>query len=219
MCSNRSGTPADLHEENHSIQLRSAGARGPEWLLHLRLLTLGLWVAGEMKRNVSTESDGREVRNPFLTRGRRIATSEVWRFLASLLVVAFVLNWFWEMLQMGAYAEMAGRRWAETARSCTVATSADVGITSAIYVIGALAAGDIRWWLTGRWNVYAVCALLGFLAAWFIECQAVAAGRWSYTANMPKLPLIRTGAWPLLQLTLLVPVSVWLAGRISRPKR
>src|SRR5713226_9123430 len=88
-----------------------------------------------------------------------------WSYFAALFVAAFGLNWLWEMAQMPAYAEMAGRSWRETLPRCTVATLGDVVITFAVYGVGSLAAGQVRWGVTGKWNVYATAALLGAVNA------------------------------------------------------
>ena len=141
----------------------------------------------------------------------------LWSFFAALLVAAFGLNWIWEMLQMPAYAEMAGRAWHDTFWICTRASLGDVLITLSVYGVGALAAGQVRWGTTGRWNVYATAALLGAACAAVIEWKALATGRWNYSERMPIVPLLGVGLWPTLQLTLLVPASVrvaaWWSGR------
>ena len=78
----------------------------------------------------------------------------MWSFFAVLVFSAFALNWPWEMLQMPAFVEMAGRSWAETALPCARAAVGDVAMTLGIYGLGALAARNWRWGLEGRWNVY-----------------------------------------------------------------
>jgi len=115
------------------------------------------------------------------------------------------------MVQMPAYAEMAGRPWRETLGTCTVATLGDVAVIWAAYGIGALASGQWRWGMTGKWNVYATGVLLGALAAIGIEWRSLAGGRWSYNDCMPIVSGLNVGLWPLLQLTFLVPVSWALA--------
>lgn len=132
-------------------------------------------------------------------------------FALALCVSSFVMNWAWEMAQMSAYAETAGRPWRETLRTCTIASLGDVIVTAAILGLGALAAGSSTWPATGRWNVYLFAALLGAVSALAFEWYALATGRWSYSADMPVLPTLRVGLWPLLQLTLLVPGSLWAA--------
>ena len=61
-------------------------------------------------------------------------------------------------------------------------------------------------------NAYFISALLGMLSAAFVECRALAVGRWAYNDKMPIVPYLHLGMWPLLQLTLLVPASIWLAA-------
>ena len=119
------------------------------------------------------------------------------------------------MTQMPAFVEMARRTWRETALACTVATFGDVAITLAICGIGTLAAGDIRWGMRGNWNVYAATALLGALCAAAFEWFAQAIGRWTYNENMPVVPGLKLGLWPLLQLTLLTPLSFGIAGKLA----
>ena len=80
-------------------------------------------------------------------------------------------------------------------------------------------AGWYGWAWTGRWPVFAAAAFLGAVCAVVFERLALAAGRWSYTDRMPIVPVLGVGLWPLLQLTLLVPVAwaiaAWWAGRVS----
>lgn len=142
-----------------------------------------------------------------------------WRFLTALVVTAFGLNWLWEMLQMPAYVEMAGRSWGETALPCAWASLGDVALTMAVWGLAALAAGRWRWGVEGAWNVYATAALLGGALATAIEWRAQAWGHWSYTDRMPVVPRLGVGLWPLLQLVLLVPacfaIASWWPGRVG----
>jgi hypothetical protein len=90
-----------------------------------------------------------------------------------------------------------------------------VAVTFAVYGVCALAAGRCR--LAGRWNEYTAAALLGGACAVAYEWKALASGWWSYSNRMPVVPLLGVGLWPLLQLTLLVPLDFWLAKRcVSR---
>jgi hypothetical protein len=134
-------------------------------------------------------------------------------FFVVLSIASFGLNWLWEMLQMPAYTEMAGRSWRSTAWTCTLATFGDVGITWIVCGLGTLAAGDRRWAVSGRWNVYVTVGLLSASAAVAAEWRALSLGLWSYNASMPVIPLLDVGLWPLLQLTLLTPLCVFLARR------
>lgn len=138
-------------------------------------------------------------------------------FFAALFIGGLALNWLWEMVQMPAYAEMAGHSWLEAAFPCLVASLGDVAITFLIYGIGALAAGRLRWGMEGGWNVYLAAALLGAGCAVAIEWKALSAGQWSYTDQMPIVPLLEVGLWPVLQLTLLVPAAIGIAALWGKP--
>jgi len=94
----------------------------------------------------------------------------------------------------------------------------DVGITLAVYGIGALAAGQLGWGMTGKWNVYATAAVLGGVSAAAFEWFSLATGRWSYTHRMPVVPVLGVGLWPVLQLTLLVPAALWIARWFTKQR-
>ncbi|MBM2802907.1 MAG: hypothetical protein HW419_800 [Deltaproteobacteria bacterium] len=132
-------------------------------------------------------------------------------FFAATVLTSFVLNEIWEMAQMSAYVETAGRSWTSTLGLCTRAAVGDVGIILGIYAAGALAAGDLGWGLRGRWNIYATVAVLGLAYAALVEHAALAAGRWSYSERMPVVFVLGAGLWPLLQMTLLPPLTFWIA--------
>jgi hypothetical protein len=135
------------------------------------------------------------------------------RFLATIVLASFVLDEIWEMAQMTAYVETAGNSWISTLGFCTRAAVGDVGIILGIYAAGALAAGDPGWGMSGRWNIYATAAVLGLAYAVLVEHAALDAGRWSYTEHMPVVSMLGAGLWPLLQMTLLPPLTFWIALR------
>ena len=139
------------------------------------------------------------------------------RFFTAMILTGFVLNEIWEMAQMSAYVETAGHSWASTLGVCSLAALGDVGIILGIYVAGALVAEDPGWGLRGRWNIYAMTAVLGLAYAALVEHDALTTGRWSYTESMPVVLVLGAGLWPLLQMTLLPPITFffarWMAGR------
>ena len=145
----------------------------------------------------------------------------LWRFFTAVIITGFILNEIWEMAQMSAYVETAGHSWASTLGMCTMAALGDVGIILGIYVAGALVAADPGWGLRGRWKIYILTAVLGLAYAALVEQAALATGRWSYTGSMPVVPVLGAGLWPLLQMTLLPPITFlfarWMTGRKLRP--
>jgi hypothetical protein len=145
------------------------------------------------------------------TAGSSLPWRRLGRFIAATVLASFALNEIWEMTQMSAYVETAGRSWTSTLALCTRAAVGDVGIILGISAAGALAAGDPGWGLRDRWNIYATAAVLGLVYAVLMEHAALAAGRWSYTERMPVVPVLGAGLWPLLHMTLLPPLTFWIA--------
>ncbi len=148
---------------------------------------------------------------------RREKSRSLVSFLIWLFVFAFLLNWFWEILQVPAYETMAGFSRLEKIYIITRASFADAAITLGIYGIGAAAARQSRWAMDGGWKCYLVFALLGAAAATIIEWIALAFDFWRYHGQMPIVPVLGVGLSPFLQLTLLAPaalrLAVWRSGR------
>ncbi len=120
------------------------------------------------------------------------------RRLGLWVVLAFALNFAWEMAQMPLYATRV------TTERCLTAAGGDVAVTAiALALAAAVARGR-------RWLLWAALILLLVGAAAAIERLALSAGRWSYAA-MPTL--VGIGLAPLAQLPLIAVASNWLAGR------
>src|SRR6266436_3395275 len=67
------------------------------------------------------------------------------RFVLGVPLIAYVLHWTWEMLQMPTSIQMAGRSWRETASRCALAAVGDAVITLLIYMAGALVASSFTY--------------------------------------------------------------------------
>ena len=142
------------------------------------------------------------------------AWRKFWIFLCLVVLIGFVLNEVWEMAQMSAYVETKNAPWVDSLALCTRAALGDVAIILGLYAAGALAAADPAWGLRARWNIYLVTALIGLGVAVLIEHAALADGRWTYSANMPVVPFLKAGLWPILQMILLPPATFWIARRV-----
>ena len=130
-------------------------------------------------------------------------------FYIYLAVVAFALNWVWEIAQMSAY-RTAEKSWGEALFFCTLATLIDALAVLAIY-------GAAVFFINRRdWKFYLTAALLGAVCAVLFEKIAFAFGWWSYEKEMIVVPILGTGLLPFVQLTTLAPVSIWLVARASR---
>lgn len=92
---------------------------------------------------------------------------------------------------------------------CTLATVVDVLVTVGIYrLLVAIS-------LSNPFIFYFFAALLGAVCAVFFELFAVRFELWKYGSAMPIVPFIKVGLLPFVQLTLLVPLAIWLARKFK----
>ncbi len=132
-------------------------------------------------------------------------------FLFTLFVISFALNWVWEMAQMAVYVGINGESWREAVLTCTVATLGDAAITLGIYAVCVFITTR-RKTSAGRIS-YTTASLLGAACAVIIEKIALSSSYWRYTTQMPRVPVLNVGLWPILQLALLIPLSWWIVLR------
>lgn len=127
-------------------------------------------------------------------------------------VLAFLFNWAWETVHAAAFIESSGtlafRFW-----HCLPMAVTDAGWTLALWaVVCGLAHASVR--LPASRLV--LLGVLGAVTAVAVERIALATGRWTYNSLMPIVPLVRVGLWPMLQMTLLPVLTVWLSERLRR---
>jgi hypothetical protein len=142
------------------------------------------------------------------------ATTGPRAYVTALLAVSFAVNWVWEVAQMAAYAPAEGRSRAEEFLVCTLAAVGDAALTLLVFAAAAIVKRPRRWVWDGGRKAYGAAALAGGALAVLIEWAALAAGYWSYAPGMPRVPGAGVGLLPFLQLTLLVPLSLWGAARL-----
>lgn len=128
------------------------------------------------------------------------------KFAAALVVASFTFNTVWEYLHLPLYTgyEHLGTGWP----LILWATSGDVLYT--LLIVGFV----FLCFTEDSPRRYVALGIGGFLCAMFIEHKALVLHKWAYTTEMPTLWGV--GLSPLLQLTLLIPLSVYVAGRLTR---
>lgn len=131
------------------------------------------------------------------------------RFYPTLAITAFGLNWIWEMAQMFAYQIKPEESIWQIFLFCTLASVIDAIVTAAIY---ATLKSLLR--LDGA-KFYLAAAFSGAWVAVFFEWLARLFNLWSYNERMPVIPFLETGLLPLTQLTLLVPLAIWLTQKFK----
>jgi hypothetical protein len=132
-----------------------------------------------------------------------------WQEALRVLVVAFVLNWIWEATHAAAYVQSTGP-FLSRLRHCLPMAGTDALWTLALWAVVTVLVQRSN----SAWR-FAALAALGAASAVAVERVALAAGRWTYNALMPIVPIVDAGLWPLLQMITVPVVSVWLSRHWS----
>ena len=126
--------------------------------------------------------------------------------LIQLVGYTFMLHTLWENVQGPLYfGYQTPAQWVPMA---LYGTAGDVMYTFLVYWL-------YRWWIGSRSLVardFMLLAGIGFVLAIGIELKAMYFELWSYAPTMPLIPLLNVGLSPILQMTLLLPPTVWLAN-------
>ncbi len=126
------------------------------------------------------------------------------KFYPLMAITSFGLNWIWEMAQMFAFEIKPEESRLKVILFCTLASVIDAAITIGIY--GILS----RIKLSNPFLFYLLAALFGALCATFFEWFAFRFELWRYNQAMLIVPIVGVGLLPFVQLTLLVPLAIWL---------
>jgi hypothetical protein len=121
-------------------------------------------------------------------------------------IAAFFLNLPWEFAQMPLFKQHGGGDGRSIAL-CLAAAIADALIAVAVVRIAAATAS-----VHDR-APYLLSALFGAIAAVLFEGLGITLHLWAYGARMPIV--FGIGAVPLVQLTLLIPLSLYLSRRVA----
>lgn len=128
-------------------------------------------------------------------------------------LIVFILHVIWENAQAPLFQGYAS--FSQHFSACFIGTVGDVAITLFVYVIVALLKNDFNWIASLDKKDVAVLAVIGFLVAVGIEWRALLFGRWAYNDAMPLIPYLEVGLLPIIQMTLLLPLSVFITGKFS----
>jgi hypothetical protein len=140
----------------------------------------------------------------------QLANLSTSKFLLALAVASFTLNTVWEYLHQRAFAIPPFPFYL-----AMVCAFGDLLITAAVYLLGSLANGSWHWCQPGHRQVYLFASAIGFIFALATEWFALWTGRWAYSEWMPIVPFFRVGLLPVLQLSLLTPLSFYFGTKIA----
>jgi hypothetical protein len=128
-------------------------------------------------------------------------------FYVRLALIAVGLNWLWEMGQMFAFESKPEDSRVKILAFCTLASVVDALVTVGIYGL------TTRIYALNQKVFYLLAAALGASCAIFFEWFAYRFGLWSYGELMLLVPVLGIGVLPFVQLTILVPLAIWLTKK------
>ena len=137
--------------------------------------------------------------------GRIETRSLAWTWLAG----AWAFNLPWEIAQRPLYSGYQG--FGPHLKGCFVASLGDVAIFAGLFGFMAAATGSRRWFEGSRAR-FLTLAAAGITLAAAIEYRALYLGKWSYSENMPLVPVLELGLSPVLQMVV-GPVALALLSR------
>lgn len=131
----------------------------------------------------------------------------------ALLAIAASLHYLWESSHVRFYTAYTHL---SDMPITLYATFGDVLYTLILVLIVALLKRKLDWWTNVHWTDILALAIMGFFTAAFVEYKALALNRWEYLPSMPIIPLLNIGLSPVVQMTVLLPITVLFARFFSR---
>ena len=139
------------------------------------------------------------------------------RFFTHFFIIAFLLNFLWEITQMYFFTGMGMGQieyYNLFLKTHWLVSLKDAAMVLVLYVVIGLILRNWHWGRHFTKKRLGLLFILGFLWAVGIEYYHVNIHHdWAYAANMPLLPLLKVGLLPVLQMITLPAVAIWLAKK------
>ena len=126
-------------------------------------------------------------------------------------LIAFVLNFIWENLHAGLYAEYDYFMKSIYFLGCTLG---DVALTFIIYGLVAVVLKDRYWIRNFNFRSFVIVLIMAGLVAFVAEWVAVELNFWSYNDKMPIIPFLGIGLSPFLAILINPTLSFILTHKI-----
>ncbi len=126
-------------------------------------------------------------------------------------MVAFILNFIWEMLQMPLFKGMPIN--IQTFAFCALASMADALMGVLIYICFSFIYKKVFWVQQLTFFRIAILVLVGGIGAVLAELRYTALNTWAYNNVMPTIPFINAGIVPVLQFMILPAGIYYLSSR------
>jgi hypothetical protein len=136
------------------------------------------------------------------------------KFTLIILILALLLNFVWEMLQMPLYTGMKQNM--QSIIFCALASVADAIMVLLLYYSFALIYKESFWVRRLISKRIALLMIASGLGAVLAEMIHLSQGNWAYAESMPLLPVVNVGLIPVLQFIFLPAFICYLSFVISR---
>ncbi len=131
------------------------------------------------------------------------------RFFLIMAVISFILNEFWELVQMPLYEQPIYKM--GHIAFCTLGALADMIMVLLLYVCFGVLYKKAFWVWQSNWVKILVVMLTGAAGAVLSEKRHLLIGSWAYNQSMPIVPFVNVGLSPVLQFFLLPVISYFLS--------
>ncbi len=131
------------------------------------------------------------------------------RFFLIMAVISFILNEFWELVQMPLYEQPIYKM--GHIAFCTLGALADMIMVLLLYVCFGFLYKKAFWVWQSNWVKILVVMLTGAAGAVLSEKRHLLIGSWAYNQSMPIVPFVNVGLSPVLQFFLLPVISYFLS--------
>ena len=138
------------------------------------------------------------------------------RTIFNMLIIAFVLNWIWELLQAPLYKGFSYSVF--NISFCTLASVADVTMVILLYFIFALIYKNPLWGQQPTLMRVLLVMIVGGIGAIVAESLHTKAGNWAYSDKMPIIPIGKVGLPPILQFLMLPVIIYYLSFQLLKIK-
>lgn len=145
----------------------------------------------------------------------RIIGDAVVHHVVPIFFIAVALNYGWELAQAPRYVGMVD--WESIIWHCFVASLGDGVLVCLMYAVGVILYRRAAWHITPPGHAIALMLTMGLIIGVTVEWIALnVLQRWAYLDTMPRLPGFNIGLLPVLQMLMLPPLILYLAGRWAR---
>ena len=135
------------------------------------------------------------------------------RFILITIIVAFVLNFLWELMQMPLYDRSSFV--INHITFCALGSVADAIMVLLIYFGLAVIFKNPLWIYPLKWQRVVLVILIGGIGAILSEMRHLSLGNWAYSDSMPLIPILNVGISPVLQFMILPTLIYIVSAKFS----